>query len=423
MKIISVGNVESFAQKIRPKPSIQNKKIVESIILQVQKNGDSALKQYEKKFSGASLNSLRITKKEVEYAYSKVSKNEIEAIKTAKTRLTKTENAVKEKLKDIKINIDGIKISKSFTAINSVGCYVPGGLARYPSSVVMSVIPAKVAGVKKIIVVSPPNRNGNIDPLTLVAADICGVNEIFKTSGAQAIAALSYGTKSIPQVDKIVGPGGAFVTLAKSIVSERTSIDMIAGPTELGIIADDSSNPEYVAIDLLSQAEHSKDTFCYVITTSKKQAKKIQTTVNKVMNDSQRKEITKKSLEKNGFIAVCKNEKDEILLANLLAPEHLEIITKNPKKIAEKISSPGLVLLGENTPSSASDYLLGSNHILPTSGFGKVRGSLSVLDFVKLGTTVEASEKALLKISKQLYALTTAEGLPNHYNAVRSRLK
>ncbi len=423
MKIISVRNVESFAQKIRPRPSIKNKKIVESIISQVQKQGDTALKRYEKKFGGVILSSLRVTKKEVENAYSQVSNNEIAAIKTSKNRLTKTESAVRKKLQNIKINFDGIKISKSFIPINSVGCYIPGGLARYPSSVVMSVVPAKVAGVKEIVLVSPPNKQGNIDPLTLVAADICGAKEIYKIGGAQAIAALSFGTKSIPQVDKIVGPGGSFVTLAKSVVSDRTSIDMLAGPTELGIITDNSTNSEIAAIDLLSQAEHSTDTFCYLITTSNKLARKIQITVNKMINNSQRKQIIKKSLEKNGFIAVCKNQNDVIRLANILAPEHLEILTKNPKKIAVKINSAGLILIGKNTPSSASDYLLGSNHILPTNGFGKIRGSLSVLDFVKLGTTVEASKDALGKISKYLDALTNAEGLPNHYEAVRSRLE
>ncbi len=423
MKIISVRNVESFAQKIRPRPSIKNKKIVESIISKVQKQGDTALKRYEKKFDGVTLSSLRVTKKEVENAYSQVSNNEIVAIKTSKNRLTKTESAVRKKLQNIKINFDGIKISKSFIPINSVGCYIPGGLARYPSSVVMSVVPAKVAGVKEIVLVSPPNKQGNIDPLTLVAADICGAKEIYKIGGAQAIAALSFGTKSIPQVDKIVGPGGSFVTLAKSFVSDRTSIDMLAGPTELGIITDNSTNSEIAAIDLLSQAEHSTDTFCYLITTSNKLARNIQITVNKMINNSQRKQIIKKSLEKNGFIAVCKNQNDVIRLANILAPEHLEILTKNPKKIAVKINSAGLILIGKNTPSSASDYLLGSNHILPTNGFGKIRGSLSVLDFVKLGTTVEASKDALGKISKYLDALTNAEGLPNHYKAVRSRLE
>jgi len=423
MKIISVRNVESFAQKIRPRPSIKNKKIVESIISKVQKQGDTALKRYEKKFDGVTLSSLRVTKKEVENAYSQVSNNEIAAIKTSKNRLTKTESAVRKKLQNIKINFDGIKISKSFIPINSVGCYIPGGLARYPSSVVMSVVPAKVAGVKEIVLVSPPNKQGNIDPLTLVAADICGAKEIYKIGGAQAIAALSFGTKSIPQVDKIVGPGGSFVTLAKSVVSDRTSIDMLAGPTELGIITDNSTNSEIAAIDLLSQAEHSTETFCYLITTSNKLARKIQITVNKMINNSQRKQIIKKSLEKNGFIAVCKNQNDVIRLGNILAPEHLEILTKNPQKIAEKIYSAGLILIGKNTPSSASDYLLGSNHILPTNGFGKVRGSLSVLDFVKLGTSVEASKDALRKISKYLYAITNAEGLPNHYQAVRSRLK
>ncbi len=423
MKIISVRNVESFAQKIRPRPSIKNKKIVESIISKVQKQGDTALKRYEKKFDGVTLSSLRVTKKQVENAYYQVSKNEIAAIKTSKNRLTKTESAVRKKLQNIKINFDGIKISKSFIPINSVGCYIPGGLARYPSSVVMSVVPAKVAGVKEIVLVSPPNKQGNIDPLTLVAADICGAKEIYKIGGAQAIAALSFGTKSIPQVDKIVGPGGSFVTLAKSVVSDRTSIDMLAGPTELGIITDNSTNSEIAAIDLLSQAEHSTDTFCFLITTSNELARKIQITVNKMINNSQRKQIIKKSLEKNGFIAVCKNQNDVIRLANILAPEHLEILTKNPKKIAVKINSAGLILIGKNTPSSASDYLLGSNHILPTNGFGKIRGSLSVLDFVKLGTTVEASKDALGKISKYLDALTKAEGLPNHYKAVRSRLE
>ena len=352
-----------------------------------------------------------------------MTKDQIEAIKIAKKRLSKTESAIKNNLKNIVLINDGVKIKKIFLPLLSVGCYVPGGSARYPSSLVMAVVPAKVAGVKRIVVVSPPNKQGSIDPLTLVSADICGVDEIYKIGGAQAIAALSYGTNSIRPVDKIVGPGSIFVTTAKSIVSEDVSIDMIAGPTELGIIVDSTTNPDLVASDLISQAEHSEDTFCFVLTTSKQIAQSIIKSIQQKIRNSKRNNIIKKSLQKNGFVAVCKSENDVIQLANKLAPEHLQIIAKNQKEIASKITSAGLVLIGENTPSSASDYLLGSNHILPTNGFGKVRGSLTVLDFMKLGTEVESSKLALRKISKYMNAICNSEGLPNHYEAVRSRLQ
>ena len=422
MKIHKVTNIEQFVAKILPKQPQKNKLIVESILKNVHKNGDSAVKKYEKKFTGASLSTLRISKAEIKNAYSKVSKNEITALRLAKTRVEKTESIVKSIFKNKTINYDGIKISKKFVAIQSTGCYIPGGLAQYPSSVIMSVIPAKIAGVKRIVVVSPPNSQGKIDPLTIVAADICGATEIYKTGGVQAIGALSYGTKSISKVDKIVGPGGAFVTSAKSLVNDNTGIDMLAGPTELGIIADNSVNPEFLALDLISQAEHSSDTFCYLITNSEKIAKFVNQIISKLLPTIQRKEFVKSSLSKNGFIAVCKNNSDMINLANSLAPEHLQIMTKNPKLISSKITTAGLVLLGNYSPSSASDYLLGSNHILPTNGFGKIRGSLSVMDFIKINTEVIASKSSLSKISKHLDTLTTSEGLPNHYEAVRGRL-
>ena len=422
MKIHKVTNIEQFVAKIVPKQAQKNKTIVETIIKNVQKNGDSSVKKYEKKFTGATISNLKVSKAEIKNAYSKVTKNEITAIKLSKTRVQKTESIVKNIFKDKKINQDGIQILKKFIPIQSAGCYIPGGLARYPSSVIMSVIPAKVAGVKRIVVVSPPNSNGKIDPLTIVAADICGATEIYKTGGVQAIAALSFGTKSISKVDKIVGPGGAFVTLAKSSVSENTGIDMLAGPTELGIIADNSSNPEYIALDLISQAEHSSDTFCYLITNSEKTANLVNQTISQLLPTIQRQDLVKSSLSKNGFIAVCKNNSDMINLINYLAPEHLQIMTKNPKSLSSKITSSGLVLLGDYSPSSASDYLLGSNHILPTNGFGKIRGSLSVIDFIKINTEVNSSKASLSKISKHLETLTSAEGLPNHYQAVRGRL-
>lgn len=423
MKIIQVTNVEKFVAQILPKQPQKNKSIVESILKNVQKNGDSAIKKYEKKFSGAKITSLRLSQNEIKDAFSKVSKNEIAAIQLAKSRLEKTEYAVKSLLKNKFINTDGIKISKKFVPIQSVGCYIPGGLARYPSSVIMSVIPAKIAGVKRIIVVSPPDSDGKIDPLTIVAADLCGANEIYRVGGAQAIAALSFGTKSISKVDKIVGPGGAFVTIAKSIVSERIAIDMLAGPTELGIIADATANPRYIALDLISQSEHSNDTFCYLITNSEKLAKSVDKIIRDLSNKIKRNNFVKTSLKENGFIAICKNNSDMIKLANELAPEHLQIMTKNPNIFASKITSSGLILLGSDTPSSASDYLLGSNHILPTNGFGKIRGSLSVLDFIKINTQISASKSSLSKISKYMEIFTEAEGLPNHYEAVRGRIQ
>lgn len=423
MKIIQVTNVEKFVAQVLPKQPQKNKSIVESILKNVQKNGDSAIRKYEKKFSGAKITSLRLSQNEINDAFSKVSKNKIDAIRLSKSRLEKTESAVKSILKNKIINTDGIKISKKFVPIQSVGCYIPGGLARYPSSVIMSVIPAKIAGVKRIVVVSPPNFDGKIDPLTIVAADLCGANEIYRVGGAQAIAALSFGTKSISKVDKIVGPGGAFVTIAKSMVSERTAIDMLAGPTELGIIADATANPRYIALDLISQSEHSNDTFCYLITNSEKFAKSVDKIITELSDKIKRNNFVKTSLKENGFIAICKNNSDMIKLANELAPEHLQIMTKNPNIFASKITSSGLVLLGNDTPSSASDYLLGSNHILPTNGFGKIRGSLSVLDFIKIDTQISTSKSVLSKISKYMEIFTEAEGLPNHYEAVRGRIQ
>ena len=422
MRVITVQNIDSILESLRPQPNKELKKKVISIISDVQRRKDKALRYYERRFNKINLKSFQVTQTEIKTAYKQVSRDQVEAIKLAKKRLERSENAIKKQLQNVSILADGIKINKIFSPLDSIACYIPGGKARYPSTVIMSVIPAKVAGVKKIVAVSPADQKGKIDPLTLVAADICGVNEFYKISGAQAIAALAYGTQSIPKVDKIVGPGGMFVTLAKSILSDIVSIDMIAGPTELAIIADLSADPNYVAVDLISQAEHSIDTMCCLITTSRSLKDQVIKSLKKRINLISRASIVKESLQNNGFIAICKTEAQMIDLVNKLAPEHLEIITSDSQKIAKKINSAGLVLVGRNTPSSASDYLLGSNHILPTNGFGKSRGSLGVLDYLKLQTRIEASKISLEKISKYMKAFTDAEGLPNHYEAVRSRL-
>ena len=410
IKILQVRNIDSFVESRRQKTSEKDRKTVQSILSDVKRNGDSAVKKYERKFNGRQTSQLRVNSKEIKEARSKISRKEVTALQAMSARLRNSSP---------KIQISG---SSKFVPIPSVGCYIPGGQARYPSSVVMSVIPAKIAGVKRIVVVSPPSRDGKIDPLTIVAAKMCGATEIYKVGGGQAIGALAYGTKSIPKVDKIVGPGGKFVSIAKSLVSDQTAIDMIAGPTELGIIVDANSNPELVALDLISQAEHSKDTMCFVITQSKTMAKQIQKSIEKVIPGTERGSIIKESISKNGFIAVCKNQNEMIELANKFAPEHIELMVRNAKTLSKKITGAGLVLIGKNTPSAVSDYLLGTNHILPTNGFGRTRGGLSVLDFLKIQTVIESKKTVLRNISKSLKALTDAEDLPNHYKAVKRRL-
>jgi len=418
IKILQVRNIDSFVESRRQKTSEKDKKIVQSILNDVRKNGDSAVKKYEQKFNGRKTSQLRVSEKEIKEAKSKISRKESSAISLTGP----SEGNLPSLIRNWRQRNNGPRISRSFIPIPSVGCYVPGGQARYPSSAIMSVTPAKVAGVKRIVVVSPPGRDGKIDPLTIAAAKRCGATEIYKVGGAQAIGALAYGTKSIPKVDKIVGPGGKFVSIAKSLVSDQTAIDMVAGPTELGIIANASSNPALVALDLISQAEHSKDTMCFVITQSKTIAKQIQKSIEKLIPGTERRSIIRESLTKNGFIAVCKNQNEMIELANKIAPEHLELMVKNAKNLSKKITGAGLLLIGKNTPSAASDYLLGTNHILPTNGFGRTRGGLSVLDFMKLQTIVASSKSSLRKISKSLKTITDAEGLPNHYKAVERRL-
>ena len=416
IKILQVRNVDSFVESRRQKTSDKDRKIVQSILDDVRKNGDTAVKKYEQKFNGIKTRSLRIGKKEVNEA--KITKAQFDALRLSALRLSKAQRSLKKRLTDAVGKLPDI----SFVPISSVGCYVPGGQARYPSSAIMSAITAAEAGVKRIVVISPPGSDGKIDPMTITVAQQCGA-EIYKAGGAQAIGALAYGTKSIPKVDKIVGPGGKFVSVAKAIVSEQTSIDMIAGPTELGILADSTADPELVALDLISQAEHSSDTMCFVITTSKTVAKQIQKSLEKLIPDVERREIVKQSISKNGFIAICKSQKEVIELENKIAPEHIELMVKNAKILSKSITGSGLVLVGDNTPSSASDYLLGTNHILPTSGFGRTRGGLSVLDFLKLQTIIETKKSTLSKISDKLNTLTDAEGLPNHYKAVERRLK
>ena len=402
--------------------SIQN---IKSIMDDVKRYGDSAIIKYTKKLDGVQLKTLKVTNEEIKQAYTRVSKGQIRAIAIMKKDLAKSERVLFSRLNGMVVSSNGIKLRRSVLPIPSVGCYIPGGKAHYPSTVVMCAVPAKIAGVKRIVAISPPMKNGNIDPLTLVAADICGIDEFYKVGGAQRIADLTNGTQSIPKVSKIIGPGGIFVTIAKILASSRVSIDMVAGPTELIIYADSSANPVLIARDLISQAEHSFDTLCGLVTISSKLANEVSKQILSIIeNDNiSRRDIVKRSLESNGFSAVCNTESTAIEFVNEVAPEHLQLMTRDARTAAKKITSAGLVLIGKYAPSSASDYSFGSNHVLPTLGFAKSRASLSVLDFIKIVNTVEASKSGLTNAEGVIKEIALAEGLVNHYQAVKERMK
>jgi len=423
MKIINVAEPANEAARLRRATVIPESLFADamSIMKGVAEHGDSAVLDYTAKFDGARPGALLVSRHEMKQAYGQVTKEQIGAVRLMKERLARSELVVLKRLKGISVSSNGVKIDRMIKPVASIGCYIPGGKARYPSTVVMCAVPAKVAGVKRIAAISPPRKDGTIDPLTLVAADICGVDEFYKAGGAQGIAALAYGTQSIKRVSKIVGPGGMFVTAAKLIASVSVSTDMVAGPTELLIYADATADPQLVAADLISQAEHSTDTVCGLVTASEKLASQVRAQAQSMTENVTRSDIVKSSLQDNGFVAVCKNESSCVEFVNEFAPEHLEIMCKNADAVAKKIDSAGLVLVGQYAPSSASDYSLGSNHVLPTLGFGKSRGSLSVLDFIKLVNKVKVTKAGLAKVDRSVKEMASAEGLLNHYEAVRAR--
>jgi histidinol dehydrogenase len=398
---------------------------VRSIVDDVKKSGDKAIKNYTMKFDNVNIESLKVTEVEYKDAYTKVTKAQINSLKVMKKRLEKTDLQLIRRLKNIRTIFDGLKIERRLVPIRDVGCYIPGGKARYPSTLVMCAVPARIAGVKRVVVTSPPLRDGTIDPLTLVAADICNVNEVYKIGGAQAIAALAYGSETVKKVNKIVGPGGVIVNIAKLIVSGNVSIDMVAGPTELLIYADSLADPKIIVADLVSQSEHSIDTLCGIVTTSKNMVDKIENEISGLLSDISlpRIDILKQNLIKNIFVALCKDELTSIEFINEFAPEHLEIISRNARKICKMIDSAGVILLGDYSPSSGSDYLFGNNHVLPTLEFGKSRASLSVLDFTKIVNIITATKKGLAVVEPYIKEIALSEGLINHYNAVERRFR
>lgn len=404
--------------------SAQVESNVKAIVNTVKKDGDLALITFTEQFDEARIETqdLRVKPIEIEEAYNKVDKEQIDAIKFMKNKVGAFEQLVLKKA-SFKTSSEGISIQNVLRPIESVGCYVPGGRATYPSTLVMTAVPAKTAGVPRIVVCSPPSADGNISPLVLVAADICEVDEVYKVGGAQAIAALAYGTATIKPVKKIVGPGNIYVTAAKVLVSKDVAIDMPAGPSEVLVIADETANPQFIAFDMISQAEHGVDSVAGLITPSTALADAVQDWLTKVVATAERRKIIAKSLEQFGFIITCKDMVEAVNLANIFSSEHLEIMTKNSEKIVEEITSAGLILIGHFSPVAISDYASGTNHVLPTGGFGHAFSGLSGLDFTRRVSIVESSKNGLQTVRDRVRVMTDAENLPNHYSAIEARLR
>lgn len=395
---------------------------VNEILINVRENGDKAVFEYTKKFDGADIDAsnILVTTKELEEAYDEVDDKLIEVMRKSIANIRDFHEKQKaETWIDEKAN--GTKLGQKVTPLSKVGVYVPGGKAAYPSSVLMNVIPAKVAGVDEVIMVTPPGKDGKVNSNTLVAAHEAGVDKIYKVGGAQAVGALAYGTESIPKVDKIVGPGNIFVALAKKAVFGYVSIDSIAGPSEVLVIADDSANPKYVAADLLSQAEHDELASAILLTDSEKLANEVSDWVEKFANELERSEIIKKSLDNYGYILLTESIDEACDMANEIASEHLELLTKDPFETMDKIKNAGAIFLGEYSSEPLGDYFAGPNHVLPTNGTAKFFSPLGVYDFQKKSSIIYYNEESLSEIKDDIQDFAKAEGLTAHANSIKVR--
>jgi histidinol dehydrogenase len=399
-------------------------KDVKAIISMVRKNGDAALVRFTEKYDKVRVKpeDLRVTREEIKAAYSKVTQTQIRALELMKNKVESFEGDNLKRLGSLTLR-DGIPVQTVLSPIQSVGCYVPGGQAAYPSTVVMTVVPAMAAGVPCIVVCSPPNRDGEVNPLVLVACDVCGVNEVYRVGGAQAVAALAYGTETVKPVCKIVGPGSRYVTMAKILVSRDVSIDMHAGPSEVLVVADETADPKFIAADMISQAEHGADSVAGLITSSEELAEDVSHLLAEMAVSAERGKIIERALTTSGFIITCETIGEMIELTNTFAPEHLEILTAQPFKIAEKITSAGLILIGPYSPVSLSDYGSGTNHVLPTNGFAHSLSGLSAMDFTRRVSVVDYSKDALQRLRDHVKIMTEAENLPNHNRAVEVRFE
>ena len=408
-------------QQVDQQATEELEKNVKTIITQVKENGDKALLEFALKFDKAKLTTktLKATPQEIKEAYGKVTKEQVSAIEFMKQRVSVFQKQLLNQT-EVRAFNEGIMVQTVLRPIESVGCYVPGGQAAYPSTVVMTAVPAKIAGVPRIVVCSPSDAGGQVNPLVLVSADVCGVDEVYKVGGAQAVASLAYGTETIAPVRKIVGPGSKYVTMAKMLVSTDTAIDMPAGPSEVLILADQWADARLIAYDMISQAEHGGDSVAGLITTSQKIADAVQDLLSKIATSAQRREKIAESLSKYGFIIVSKDIEEAVALTNQFAAEHLEVMTADAKRLSEKLVA-GLILIGSYSPVPLSDYASGTNHVLPTGGFAKAFSGLSAIDFMRRVSIAECSKEGLEKVRSNVKILTDTENLPNHYQAIEAR--
>ncbi|MBX7076400.1 MAG: histidinol dehydrogenase [Methanobacteriaceae archaeon] len=396
-------------------------KTVTDIINDVKEGKDEAVKSYTEKFDGVLVEDLKVTEKEIEEAYKNLDKKLLDSLESAASNIEKfhTAQIPKDWMMEVR---PGITAGQVIRPINSVGCYIPGGRAAYPSSILMTVIPAKIAGVKRVICCTPPNKEGKILDAILVAADLAGADEIYKVGGAQAIAAMAYGTETLKPVEKIVGPGNIFVTAAKKLVYGEVDIEFPAGPSELLVLADETANPEYVAYDILSQAEHDPNASCFLVTPSIDLAEKADYLIYKYAEEAERSEIIKESLEKYGQIIVTKDLDEAIDFTNEYAPEHLIITTEDDEKTLNKINNAGSIFLGNYSPVAAGDYGSGTNHVLPTGRGARMYSGLSTEAFLKKPTVQTLSKEGLELLSKTILPIADYEGFAAHADSVKVRL-
>ncbi len=424
IKIMKYGEVSSEDIFARTEPTFDVADIVTDIIDNVRKKGDKALFEYSEKFDKANLTSLEVTEEEIEEAFSLVEPRFIEILKKAAKNI---EEFHKKQVRNSFVlnETEGVVTGQKVTPIERVGLYVPGGTAAYPSTVLMDSIPAKIAGCDYICITTPPSSDGKVNPVILAAAKIAGVDKIFKVGGAQAVAALAYGTETVKKVDKIVGPGNAFVAEAKRQVFGRVSIDMIAGPSEILVIADGKSDPAFVAADLLSQAEHDKNASAVLVTDSEDLANKVATEIENQLSLLSREEIARASVDNNGKIIVADNLEDVFAVANEIAPEHLELCVDNPFDYLDKIKNAGSIFMGRYCPEALGDYFAGPNHTLPTSGTARFSSPLSVDDFVKKSQFVYYGKNALDRVAEDVAFFAQKEGLTAHAKSaiIRSEKK
>lgn len=395
---------------------------VNAIIENVRANKDAALFDYTKQFDGCELSAatIEVTKEEIEEAYTLVDPEVLEVIRRAIVNI-RVYHEKQKRNSWFDAQPDGTILGQKITALNRVGVYVPGGKAAYPSSVLMNIIPAKVAGVSQIVMVTPPGKDGKVNPGTLVAAHEAGADVVYKVGGAQAIAALAFGTESVPKVDKIVGPGNIFVALAKKAVYGYVSIDSIAGPSEILVIADETANPKYVAADLLSQAEHDELASAILVTTSEALADQVAKEIDEFLKVLSRREIIEKSLDKFGYMLIAEDLNAACDIANAIASEHLEIVTANPFEVMTKIKNAGAIFLGEYSSEPLGDYFAGPNHVLPTNGTAKFFSPLNVDDFIKKSSIIYYSREALEKASDDIIRFAESEYLTAHANSIKVR--